>query len=96
MTENTLTSRVYLDNSASTKLAAEVLEAMLPYFSEQFGNASSIHRFGQQAKAAMDNARQQVADLIGAQANEIIFLSGGTEADNLAIRGITRDRKSVV
>ncbi|MBK7996576.1 MAG: cysteine desulfurase NifS [Blastocatellia bacterium] len=89
MTENTLTSRVYLDNSASTKLAAEVLEAMLPYFSEQFGNASSIHRFGQQAKAAMDNARQQVADLIGAQANEIIFLSGGTEADNLAIRGIT-------
>lgn len=89
MTENTLTSRVYLDNSASTKLAAEVLEAMLPYFSEQFGNASSIHSFGQQAKAAMDEARQQVANLIGAQANEIIFLSGGTEADNLAIRGIT-------
>lgn len=89
MTENTLTSRVYLDNSASTKLATEVLEAILPYFSEQFGNASSIHSFGQQAKAAMDNARQQVADLIGAQANEIIFLSGGTEADNLAIRGIT-------
>lgn len=89
MTENTLTSRVYLDNSASTKLATEVLETMLPYFSEQFGNASSIHSFGQQAKAAMDNARQQVADLIGAQANEIVFLSGGTEADNLAIRGIT-------
>jgi cysteine desulfurase len=89
MTENSLISRVYLDNSASTKLSTEVLEAMLPYFSEQFGNASSIHSFGQKAKAAMDDARQQVADLIGAQANEIIFLSGGTEADNLAIRGIT-------
>ena len=89
MTENTLTSRIYLDNSASTKLVTEVLEAMLPYFSEQFGNASSIHSFGQQAKAAMDDARQQVADLIDAQANEIVFLSGGTEADNLAIRGIT-------
>jgi cysteine desulfurase len=62
---------------------------MLPYLSENFGNASSIHAFGQQAKAALEIARRQVAELIGAQPHEIIFVSGGTESDNLAIRGIT-------
>lgn len=94
MIETHLQSRVYLDNSASTKIAPEVLEVMLPYFTEQFGNASSIHSFGQQAKGAVDEARRQVASLIGADFNEIIFLSGGTEADNLAIRGIAESYRS--
>lgn len=88
MTEPQTLSRIYLDNSASTQLAPEVLEAMLPYFMEYFGNASSIHSFGQKAKGAVDYARRQVAELINADFNEIIFVSGGTEADNLAIRGI--------
>lgn len=81
-------SRIYLDNSASTPAAPEVLEAMFPYFKEHFGNASSIHSYGQRAKAAIDQARRQTAALIGAEPNEIVFLSGGTEADNLALHGI--------
>ncbi len=79
---------IYLDNNATTALRPEVLERMQPFFLEHYGNASSIHRFGQEAKAAIDDARAQVARLIGAQTAEIVFLSGGTEADNLAIRGI--------
>jgi cysteine desulfurase len=81
-------ARIYLDNSATTKIAPEVLEAMLPFLTEEFGNASSLHSFGQQAKAAVDSARRQVAALLTAEPNEIIFVSGGTEANNLAIRGI--------
>lgn len=80
--------RVYLDNSATTVLASEVVEAMLPYFTEDYGNAQSVHSFGRKAKSAVENARRQVATLIGASAAEITFLSGGTEADNLAILGI--------
>lgn len=80
--------RVYLDHSATTPIDARVLEAMLPYLTERFGNASSVHMFGQEARAAVDRARRQVASLIGARANEIVFTSGGTEANNLAIRGI--------
>jgi cysteine desulfurase len=80
--------RVYLDHSATTPIDARVLAAMLPYLTETFGNASSVHKFGQEARAAVDKARRQVAALIGARANEIIFTSGGTEANNLAIRGI--------
>lgn len=80
--------RVYLDNSATTAIAPEVLEAMLPYFSEEMGNAQSVHSFGQRAKAAVEKARREVAALIGAAPAEIVFVSGGTEADNLAIRGI--------
>src|SRR5213596_161011 len=72
----------------------EVLAAMMPIFTEHFGNASSIHWFGQQAKALMDEARQHVARLVNAEGSEIVFLSGGTEADNLAIRGIAESQKS--
>lgn len=79
---------IYLDNSATTATAPEVVEAMLPYFSEESGNAQSVHSFGQRAKAAVEYARRQVASLINAAPGEIIFVSGGTEADNLAIRGI--------
>jgi cysteine desulfurase len=80
--------KVYLDHSATTPVDSRVLAAMLPYLTEHYGNASSVHGFGQQARAAVDKARRQVASLIGARANEIVFTSGGTEANNLAIRGI--------
>ena len=79
---------IYLDYNATTPLAPEVLEAMLPYLREEFGNPSSIHSHGQRAKAALYDAREQVASLIGASPNEILFTSGGTEADNLAILGV--------
>lgn len=79
---------VYLDNSATTAMAPEVIEAMLPYFAEEMGNAQSVHSFGQRAKAAIEKARREVAALINAAAGEIVFVSGGTEADNLAVRGV--------
>jgi len=77
-----------MDHSATTPVAPEVLEAMLPYFSEKFGNASSLHSFGLEAKEAMEESRAKVAVLIGAQPEEIIFTGGGTESDNLALKGI--------
>ena len=80
--------RIYLDHSATTPLDARVIEAMMPYLTAKFGNASSVHSFGQEARAAVDRARREVAVLLGAKQNEIIFLSGGTEANNLAIRGL--------
>ncbi len=80
--------RVYLDNSATTPIDCEVVDAMLPFLTEKFGNASSIHFFGQEARAAVDKARHQVAEIINARPNEIVFTSGGTEANNLAIRGL--------
>jgi cysteine desulfurase len=80
--------KIYLDNNATTRVAPEVLEAMLPCYQDVYGNASSVHVFGQEAKGLLDNARLQVARLLGAEANEIVFTSGGTESDNLAIRGI--------
>ena len=83
------TRKVYLDHSATTPIDRRVVDAMLPYLYEKFGNASSVHFFGQEARAAVDRARREVAALIGARPNEIVFVSGGTEANNLAIRGIT-------
>ncbi|HZG54088.1 MAG TPA: cysteine desulfurase family protein [Pyrinomonadaceae bacterium] len=80
--------RVYLDNSATTPVDPRVVEAMLPYLTEKFGNASSVHFYGQEARVALDAARREVAALINARPNELVFLSGGTEANNLAIRGI--------
>jgi cysteine desulfurase len=80
--------RVYLDNNATTPVDPEVLEAMRPYFLEDFGNASSVHWYGQQAKAAIEDAREKVAHLLSARVNDIAFTSGGTEADNAALAGI--------
>jgi cysteine desulfurase len=80
--------RVYLDSNATTSVRPEVVAAMMPVFAENFGNPSSIHWFGQHAKSLVDDARKRVATLINAESSEIVFVSGGTEADNFAIRGI--------
>ena len=80
--------RIYLDNNATTPLLPEVFEAMRPYFEEHFGNASSIHHHGQETRAAVEDARESVSALLGCCAAEIVFTSGGTEADNLAIAGL--------
>ncbi len=81
-------SRIYLDHNATTPVDPAVLDAMLPYFSGEFGNASSIHAFGQRARAAVETAREQVAALLNARPQEIVFTSGGTESDNHAIFGV--------
>jgi cysteine desulfurase len=86
--------KVYLDHSATTPSDRLVVEAMLPYLTEKFGNASSVHSFGQEARAAVDRARRQVAAFAGAHTNEIVFTSGGTEANNLAIRGLCEAAQS--
>jgi cysteine desulfurase len=83
-------NRVYLDFNATTPVEPEVLDAMLPYFSAEFGNAASIHTVGQRARAAVETARDQVAALLGARSQEIVFTSGGTESDNHAIFGVVR------
>jgi cysteine desulfurase len=80
--------RIYLDNNASTPVLPEVFEAMRPYFGEHFGNASSIHHHGQETRAAVERARDSVASLLGCRAAEVVFTSGGTEGDNLAIAGL--------
>ncbi len=79
--------RLYMDYSATTPVKKEVLDEMMPYFTQQFGNASSFHTFGREAKTALDKARGQVASLINSKANEIYFTAGGTESDNWAIQG---------
>jgi cysteine desulfurase len=88
--------RIYLDNNATTPVLPEVLDAMRPYFSEQFGNASSIHHHGQHTRAAVEDARESVAALLGCNAAEIVFTSGGTEADNLAIAGLVQPGDHVI
>ena len=80
--------RIYFDNSATTPVLPEVFEAMRPYFDERFGNASSIHRNGQQTRAAVEQARESMAALLACRPPEVVFTSGGTEADNLAIFGV--------
>jgi cysteine desulfurase len=90
---------IYLDYNATTPVLPEVVDAMLPYLREHFGNPSSSHVYGRRSQSAVDRARQQVAGLIGCDASEIIFTSGGTEANNLAIRGVAEareDRRAVV
>lgn len=78
---------IYLDNAATTRMRPEVLEAMLPWFTEDFGNASSVHAWGRKSQRAVDESREKIAGLLGANASEIYFTSGGTEADNWAIKG---------
>jgi cysteine desulfurase len=88
--------RVYFDNSATTPILPAVLAAMQPYFAEQFGNASSIHHHGQETRAAVERARAEVAALLGCRAPEIVFTSGGTEADNLALFGTVHEGDHVI
>jgi cysteine desulfurase len=91
-----LTRRVYLDNNATTPVLPEVMEAMRPYFTERFGNASSIHHYGQDTRSAVERARESVAALLACRASEIVFTSGGTEADNLAIAGLVKPGDHVI
>ena len=86
--------RIYVDNAATTKVAPEVLEAMLPYFTENYGNPSSIYQEGRTAKTAIEKAREQVAAAIGAQPKEIYFTGSGSEADNWAIRSVAKNLKN--
>jgi len=81
---------IYLDNAASTAVHPEVVKEMLPYFDVQYGNPSSIHQFGRKAKNAIQKARKQVAALIDAEPDEILFTSGGTESNNTILYGITK------
>jgi cysteine desulfurase len=85
---------IYLDHAATTPVRAEVLEAMMPFFGPRFGNPSSVHRWGRDARTALDEARERVAHTLGANADEICFTSGGTEADNIAVLGAWRARRA--
>ena len=88
--------RIYLDYAATTPVAKEVLEAMLPFFSQKYGNAASIHSFGREAKEAIDESRKNAAKVIGAEPHEIVFTSGGSESDNIALRGLLNKGDHVI
>lgn len=79
-------TRIYLDNAATTKTSQEVVDAMLPYFTENYGNASSIYEVGQRSKEAITTAREDIAKVLGAKTEEIYFTAGGSEADNWALK----------
>ena len=85
---------IYLDHNATTPLRPEVLEAMLPYLQTHFGNPSSIHRAGRRAKQGLETAREQIAALIHCRPSEILFTSGGTESNNLALGGVLRSARA--
>ena len=87
--------RIYLDYAATTPLDGRVLAVMLPFFQEKFGNPSSIHHWGQEAETALDQARIQMAALLNAHPEEILFTSCGTESDNLALRGTAHARRAL-
>jgi cysteine desulfurase len=86
-------NRIYMDNAATTRVSKPVLEAMLPYLTEAYGNPSSVHSFGREARMALDRAREQVASALGAEPQEIYFTGCGTESDNWAIRGAAYAKK---
>ncbi len=85
--------RVYFDYSAGSPVDPRVIEVMVPYMEKSFGNPSSLHSYGSRAKNAINEAKQKVADLIGSNADEIVFTSGGTESNNFALKGVARRRK---
>lgn len=85
---------IYLDNAASTQIHDDVLESMLPYLKEQYGNPSSIHRYGRLSRKAVEKARKQIASLINAEPSEIFITSGGTESNNTALQGIATKHSS--
>ena len=85
--------QVYLDHNASTPVHPEVVEAMLPYFSERFGNPSSVHGFGREAREGLETAREQVAHFLRVGKEEVVFTSGGTESDNMAVKGVAMARR---
>jgi cysteine desulfurase len=94
--EKRMMRRIYFDNNATTPVLPEVLQAMQPFFGERFGNASSIHHHGQETRAAVEGARESVAALLGCRPAEVVFTSGGTEADNLAIFGLVKPGEHVI
>ena len=85
--------RVYLDNNATTKMDKEVLDAMMPYLTDCFGNSSSLHLFGAETNKALKAAREEISNFMGIKPDELIFTASGSEADNLAIRGVARAYK---
>ncbi|MFQ5662146.1 MAG: cysteine desulfurase family protein, partial [Candidatus Paceibacteria bacterium] len=87
--------RIYIDYAATTPVRKEVLKAMMPYFSEDFGNANSIHQEGVKSRATLDIARKSVADVLNVRSEEVIFTSGGTESNSLAIAGVINDVKNL-
>ena len=93
---NVTIDKVYLDHAATTPVDQRVLEAMLPYFSQNFGNSSSVHAYGQQAEAALEEARLSVANGLNCEPEEVVFTSCGSESDNLALRGTAYARRGMI